>query len=64
MQIPYRDVEVVDIGGPGLVKSGGGFTGGGHGVTGAMDGMAIAAVLNALTTQTKIKTVVRLQATG
>jgi hypothetical protein len=24
VQVPYRDVEVVDIGGPGLVKSGGG----------------------------------------
>jgi hypothetical protein len=62
VQILYRDVEVVDIGGPGLVRSGGGFAGGGYGVTGAMEGMAIAAVLNALTTQTKIKTLVRLQA--
>ena len=63
VQVPYRDVEVVDIGGPGLIKSGGGFTGGGFGVAGAVEGMAIAAVLNALTTQTKIKTVIRVQAT-
>ena len=63
VQVPYRDVEVVDIGGPGLVKSGGGFVGGGFGVAGAVEGMAIAGVLNALTTQTKIKTVIRVQAT-
>ena len=63
VQVPYRNVEVVDIGGPGLVKSGGGFVGGGFGVAGAVEGMAIAAVLNALTTQTKIKTVIRVQAT-
>lgn len=64
VQIPYRDVEVVDIGGPGLVKSGGGFVGGGFGVAGAVEGMAIAAVLNALTTQTRIKTVQGIQLTG
>jgi hypothetical protein len=63
VQVPYRDVEVVDIGGPGLVKSGGGFVGGGFGIAGAVEGMTIAAVLNALTTQTKIKTVIRVQAT-
>ena len=63
VQVPYRDVEVVDIGGPGLVKSGGRFVGGGFGVAGTVEGMAIAAVLNALTTQTKIKTVIRVQAT-
>ena len=62
VQVPYRDVEVVDIGGPGLVKSGGGFAGGGFGVAGAVEGMTIAGVLNALTTKTKIRTVVRIQA--
>jgi len=62
-QIPYRDVEAVDIGGPGLVKSGGGFSGG-FGVAGAVEGMAIATVLNVLTTQTAIKTIMRIQAAG
>jgi hypothetical protein len=62
VQVPYRDVEGVDIGGPGLVKSGGGFVGGGFGVAGAVEGMAIAAVLNALTKQAKINTVIRVQA--
>jgi hypothetical protein len=46
------------------VKSGGGFIGGGYGVAGAVEGMAIAAVLNSLTTQIKIKTVVRVQGTA
>jgi Short C-terminal domain len=63
-EIPYGSVEAVDIDGPGLVKSGGGFVGGGFGVAGAAEGMAIAAVLNALTTRTTIKTVVRVQASG
>jgi hypothetical protein len=62
-EVPYGQVEHVEIGGPGLVKSGGGFVGGGFGTTGAIEGMAIAAVLNALTTRTSIKTVVRIQGT-
>jgi hypothetical protein len=62
VDVPYSDVEAVDLGGPGLVKSGGGFVGGGFGVVGAVEGMAIAAVLNALTTQVKLKTVLRIQA--
>jgi hypothetical protein len=60
--VPYSDIEDVEIGGPGLVKSGGGFMGGGFGAVGALEGMAVAAVLNALTTQISIKTVVRIQA--
>ncbi len=62
VQVPYRDIDVVDIGGPGLVKSGGGFVGGGFGVAGAVESMAIATALNTLTTKTKIRTVVRIQA--
>jgi hypothetical protein len=61
-ELAYREIEKVDIGGPGLVKSGGGFAGGGFGVAGAAEGMAIAAVLNAATTRTKIKTVIQVQA--
>jgi hypothetical protein len=64
VEIPFGDVETVDIGGPGLVKSGGGFIGGGFGAAGAVEGMAIAAVLNSLTTQVKIKTIMRIQGTG
>jgi hypothetical protein len=63
-EVPYGQVEHVEIGGPGLIRRGGGFVGGGFGVTGAIEGMAIAAVLNGLTTRTSIKTVVRVQGTG
>jgi len=61
-ELAYASIETVDIGGPGLVKTGGGFIGGGLGVTGAVEGMAIAALLNALTTQVTVKTIVRIQA--
>jgi len=63
-EVPYSEVEDVEIGGPGLVKTGGGFVGGGFGVQGAAEGMAIASVLNALTRRTSIKTVVRIQGTS
>jgi Short C-terminal domain len=62
--LPYSEVEDVDIGGPGLVRTGGGFVGGGFGVTGAIEGMAVASVLNGLTSRTSIKTVVRIQGTN
>lgn len=64
VEVPYGQVEYVEIGGPGLIRTGGGFVGGGFGVTGAIEGMAVAAVLNGLTTRTSIKTVVRVQGTG
>jgi hypothetical protein len=63
-EVPYSQVEDVEIGGPGMVRSGGGFTGGGFGLGGAIEGMAVAAVLNAMTTRTSIKTIVRIQGTG
>ena len=55
-------VEVVEISitGPGSVTTGGGFLGGGFGFEGAMQGIAIASVLNMLTTKTKIHTFVSL----
>ena len=62
-QVAYSEIEDVEIGGPGLVRTGGGFVGGGFGLQGAAEGMAIATVLNALTTRTSIKTIVRIQAT-
>lgn len=60
-EVPYAEIEDVEIGGPGLVKSGGGFIGGGFGAVGALEGVAIASVLNALTTRTSITTIVRVQ---
>ena len=62
-EVPYAQVEDVAIGGPGLVKTGGGFVGGGFGMGGAVEGMAIAAVLNALTTRTSVKTMVQMPGT-
>lgn len=64
VEVSYGQVEHVELGGPSLVRSGGGFAGGGLGVADAIEGMAIAAVLNALTTRTSIKTVVRIQSTS
>lgn len=61
-ELRYSHIEEVEIGGPGVVKTGGGFFGGGFGAVGALEGMAIAAVLNALTTRTTTTTVVRVQA--
>lgn len=62
VEVPYGEVAAVDVGGPSLTKTGGGFIGGGFGVVGAAEGMAIAGVLNALTTCVKIKTVLRIEA--
>jgi hypothetical protein len=63
-ELPYLEVEDVEIGGPGVVKKGGGFVGGGFGLIGAAEGMAIAGVLNALTTRTTTTTVLRVQASA
>jgi hypothetical protein len=51
-----------EIGGRGLVTKGGGVIGGGFDVQGALEGMAIAGVLNSLTTTSSIETVIRIQA--
>jgi hypothetical protein len=61
-EIAYAGIREIVIGGPGLVKSGGGFIGGGFGLAGAAEGAGIAAVLNALTTRTAIKTILQIQA--
>ncbi len=55
-------IEVADISvtGPGTVMSGGGFIGGGFGVDGALTGMAIAGVLNALTSKKTTQTFIVL----
>lgn len=58
--LPYIELAGMDISGPGTLTSGGGFTGGGFGVAGALEGMAVAGILNALTTKSKIHTFVGL----
>jgi hypothetical protein len=58
----FSFLEVIDVSvtGPGTVTTGGGFIGGGFGVEGALEGIAIAGVLNMLTTKKKIHTFVTL----
>jgi len=58
--ITYFELASIEVSGPGLSTTGGGFIGGGFGVTGAIEGMAIAAILNGLTTKSKIHTFVSL----
>lgn len=58
--VPMLELCSIDITGPGSVTSGGGFIGGGFGVEGALQGMAIAAVLNAVTTKSKIHTFITM----
>jgi hypothetical protein len=62
-EVTYAGIREIVVGGPGLVKSGGGFLGGGFGLAGAVEGAAIAAVLNALTTRSAIKTILQVQVT-
>lgn len=59
-QVWYEEIAELQILGPGKVTTGGGFIGGGLGVEGAAEGMLIAGVLNALTTRTKIHTVISM----
>jgi hypothetical protein len=58
----YKHIDVVEIGGKGLMKSGGGFIGGGFGAEGALVGMGIASALNSLTSTKAIDTVINLKA--
>src|SRR5438477_12953657 len=60
-EITCTKVETVDVGGPGLVKTGGGVIGGSFGPVGAAEGIAVAAIFNALTTRRSTKTMVRVQ---
>ena len=59
-RITYPEVIGIQIEGPGAVSRGGGFIGGGFGFGGALEGIAIATVLNALTTKTNIHTFIQI----
>lgn len=61
-QVKFSLLELaeVSITGPGTVTTGGGFIGGGFGVEGTLQGMAIAGVLNAITTKKKVQTFITL----
>lgn len=60
--IPYTDIETIDVGGRGIVTSGGGFIGGGFGLEDAMQGMLASSVLNSLTTTTEVETLIYIGA--
>jgi hypothetical protein len=55
------DMVALEFSGPGAHTTGGGFIGGGFGLEGAATGMLAAGVLNALTTQHKVLTIVRME---
>lgn len=59
--LQYADVVALQVDGPGAVTTGGGFMGGGFGVKGALEGMAMAAILNKLTTKTSVTTIIEIQ---
>jgi hypothetical protein len=61
LRIPYSAIDDLEFSGPGKVTTGGGFIGGGFGLSGAAKGMIAASVLNALTTKTKIHTMIRCE---
>lgn len=56
IDIPYLELVDISIGGPGNIVTGGGFIGGGFGVEGAIEGIAVAVILNRLTSRSKIHT--------
>ena len=58
----YVELIDVDIAGPGVERTGGGFIGGGFGAKSALEGMVIASALNQLTTRTRTNTVIGLTA--
>ncbi|NYT58205.1 hypothetical protein H0A65_04625 [Alcaligenaceae bacterium] len=60
MQFSLIELENISISGPGTVVTGGGIIGGGFGVSGALQGMMFAGVLNALLTKKKIHTLIAL----
>lgn len=56
VEIHYLEIADLAVTGPGSVTTGGGFMGGGFGVEGALVGMGIGSILNAITSQTKTHT--------
>ena len=55
-QIGAEQLTAVEVGGPGRITTGGGFIGGGFGVSGFLEGAAVASILNAVTTKSQILT--------
>jgi len=62
IRTPYAEARGLEFSGPGEVKKGGKFFGGGFGLVGAVEGMIAATVLNSLTSQSEIQTIIRFEA--
>lgn len=62
--MPYSESFTLKLSGPGTVVTGGGFSGGGFGLVGAVEGLAIATVVNAITRKSSIITVIAVADLG
>jgi hypothetical protein len=60
VQISVAELREIDISGPGKVSGDAGVIGGGFGMEGAAKGIAIATVINLLTSYSNTKTIIRL----
>lgn len=58
VELGYARSFSIELSGPGRFTTGGGFVGGGFGLMGAAEGMAIAGLLNSLTTRTQVQSVI------
>ena len=63
-RLGYDALSNLELSGPGMRSEGGGFIGGGFGLEGFAIGVAAAGLLNALTTRSKIETLIGLQWKG
>ena len=63
-EVPGESLLDIAITGPGRVTSGGGYIGGGFGVAGFAEGVAMASVLNAITSKSEVVTVLQLLGSG
>jgi hypothetical protein len=61
IEVPYDRLTSVETGGPGVVTTGGGFAGGGFGLAGFAIGAVAAGAMNALTTRTRVQTLLRVE---
>lgn len=59
-ELPIRELERIEISGRGTRTTDGGFIGGGFGLVGAAEGMAIAGVLNAITRRSITETLLTI----
>ena len=60
IEIPLAEVTGIEVGGPGKTSTSAGVFGGGFGVEGAAEGMAIAGLINAATKRTKVDSRLRV----